>query len=422
MKKLIALLISVLLVALCVVGLVACNPNEGGSDAKFKYNINVWVGEGTKELTERLITKFNETNTYSIYFNASVKQLSESVAVGDITSKPESAPEIFCFAQDQIARLVSKDLLLQPSSSIADAVKAVNTQTAVAAASMGDTLYAYPLTEDNGYFLYYDKKYISEEQADSIEAIVAACQSQNKFFSFNIEGGWYAASFFYAKDVETNESLCKSEWTVNAQGRFTAHDDSFTSANGRIAVEGIKKVFACSRYRASASVDDFSASTGAAAVVSGIWDYENAKRILGDDLGIAQLPTFTANNGHTYRLASFLGSKLMGVTPQVGDTQKNSALSLLAQFLTNEQSQLARFEAFGWRPSVATAQEQDDVKAHIALIKLLATATVPQGQYPYDWWAAAETMVGSMKTAVSDDDITNAFNIYNGKLDGFING
>ena len=38
-----------------------------------------------------------------------------------------------------------------------------NLDEAVAAASVNDTLYAYPMTADNGYFLYYDKNYLTEE-------------------------------------------------------------------------------------------------------------------------------------------------------------------------------------------------------------------------------------------------------------------
>ena len=37
---------------------------------------------------------------------------------------------------------------------------------------MGGSLYAYPLTADNGYFLYYNKAYFSEEDIQSLERML----------------------------------------------------------------------------------------------------------------------------------------------------------------------------------------------------------------------------------------------------------
>ena len=415
MKKLIATLISLLLIAACVVGLVACNNDgEEGSDAKYKYDITVWVGEDTKALTEELITKFNKENDKSIWFNAKVQEMTESAASGDVLAKPASAPEIFCFAQDQIARLVNAKLLAAPSGNNVTEIKAVHSEAAVKAATVGNTVYAYPLTEDNGYFLYYDKSIISDEQAKTVEGIVKACEDNNKYFSFALSGGWYAASFFYATD-STGKSLCQSEWTVSDQGQFEGYVDTFNSANGMIAAKGMQKVLGSSRYLKNGKASDFNAATPAAAVVSGIWDYETAKNALKENLGVAKLPTFTVD-GQTYQLRSYLGSKLMGVTPQQDGT-KAAALSMLAQFLTNADSQLVRFNALGWRPSVKTAQQNADVVAHVALKALLETATVAQGQYPANWWAKVETLSNSIKSATSDFAIEEALGKYSGELD-----
>ena len=49
-----------------------------------------------------------------------------------------------------------------------------NLDEAVAAASVNDTLYAYPMTADNGYFLYYDKNYPTEEDVQTMDGLLAA--------------------------------------------------------------------------------------------------------------------------------------------------------------------------------------------------------------------------------------------------------
>ena len=417
MKKFITTLLSVLLIAICVVGLVSCDGDKEGANAKFKYNITVWVGEDTKAITEEMITKFNKENDKSIWFTAKVNEVTESKASGDVIKDLEGAPEIFCFAQDQLARLVFSQALDAPKTNAITNIKATHTESAVAAATVGDVIYAYPLTEDNGYFLYYDTRYITADQAGSIEGIMEACSASNKYFSFGLDGGWYDASFFYATD-SNGDSLCKSEWTVDAQGRFTAHDDTFNTDKGLIAAKGMQKVLQFSRYSKNGAASDFNASIPAAAVVSGIWDYETAKNALGNYLGIAKLPTFEVD-GQTYQLRSYLGSKLLGVSPQ-SDANKAAALSLLAQYLTNEESQLARFNKLGWGPSAKAALTNSDVASNAALIALKLTATIRQGQYPTDWWTKCEVLSTKIKAAQSESALTTALGQYENDLDSLL--
>ncbi|MCH5351134.1 MAG: extracellular solute-binding protein [Clostridiales bacterium] len=425
MKKVISTLLSALMLSGCVAGLAACDDTtkDDGIDAKYKYNITVWVGEGTEDLTKGLIKKFNDENTNSIYFNANVVRVTESKAAGDVLAKPASAPEIFCFAQDQIARLVNSGLLAAPSASIKNNIVASHSETAVAAATVGTTMYAYPLTEDNGYFLYYDTRLINAEQADSIETILEVCESTGTKLSFGLNGGWYVSSFFYAAGA-------KSEWTVDDQGRFTDYDDDFNSDKGFIAAKGMQKVLKSAAYSENGAASDFNAAIPAAAVISGIWDYNAAKNALskkdeegipdgkGDYLGIAKLPTYSVD-GETYRLKSYLGSKLLGVSPQK-DGNKAAALSILAQYLTNNESQLARYNAVGWGPSAKDAQNNDDVKANAALKALKETATVPQGQYPANWWANPEVLSASLAKATSDNAIRTALANYEESLSSLL--
>ena len=172
------------------------------------------------------------------------------------------------------------------------------------------------------------------------------------------------------------------------------------------AAKGLQKVMKHSSYLdingATGKASDFNAANPAAAVVSGIWDYSTAKNALGDNLGIAKLPTYEVD-GTPYQLKSFLGCKLLGVSPQKDDPNKAAALTLLAQYLTNENSQMARYKAFGWRPSTKSGQNDADVKADVALSALMETATVPQGQYPADWWTKVKVLSGSIKTAAAGD-------------------
>lgn len=47
---------------------------------------------------------------------------------------------------------------------------------AIDAATVDDTLYAYPMTADNGYFLYYNKKYLSDSDVKTLDGILKVAE------------------------------------------------------------------------------------------------------------------------------------------------------------------------------------------------------------------------------------------------------
>lgn len=403
-KRFLVFLLSAAMILPVMGSLAACGERDDGST----YNITVWVGEKTDTLTKQQIERFNETNEFGIKFKATVEIASESKAMGDAISTPGSCADIFCVAQDTLARGVHSKLLQTLSSSSVDAIKANCDEGSIAAATIGNTIRAFPMTADNGYFMYYDKRYVSEDHIGSLEDIIADCVKAGKNFSMNLTedgGSWYAASFFYATG-------CKSEWTTDENGNFTAYDDTFDSEEGVIALQGMQKLLQSSCYHASAEVSDFSAKIPSAVVVSGIWNYNAAKTALGDNLGIAALPSFTVD-GTSYQMVSYLGRKLMCVKPQ-SDPYRASYLQKLAMFLTSKECQLERFNLVGWGPSDKEAAKEATSEA---LTVLANEKTTVQGQYPTTWWANVDLLVGSAKTSTTDAaTLGGLLQDYSGKL------
>ena len=99
----------------------------------------------------------------------------------------DAGADIFCFAQDQFARGVQGGALAILGKAAAATVQESNSAGSVAAVTAGDELYAYPLTADNGYFMYYDKTVIQESSVGSLEAIIADCVAADKNFSFELK-------------------------------------------------------------------------------------------------------------------------------------------------------------------------------------------------------------------------------------------
>ena len=424
MKKIIALLLALVM----VFAMVACGKDEPAgpagpadespaptsntnpSDALAgTYDITMWVSEleGVADLFQQQIDAFEAANP-GIVINAAIEGVTEADAGSKVVADVASAPDIYCFAQDQLARLVQAAALAAPGKGATETIKANNDAGSVAAGSVAGTLYAYPMTSDNGYYMYYDTSIISEADAESLEAIIAACEKNNVKFRYALENAWYTASFFFATG-------CHSNWTMDAEGNFNAVDDTFNSAEGLAAMKGMEKLAKSPAYDSNADI-----FTDAGVVITGIWNANAAADHFGANMGATDLPSFEVD-GKSYHLGSYTGNKLMGVKPQA-DAKKAAVLSLLAQYLTNEECQLQRYEKYQWGPSNKNAQSSEAVQSNASLAALAKQGEygVPQGQIHGSWWDIAKVLGADAKAAGSEADLQAALDNYTAAITGVL--
>ena len=428
MKKVLALILALVMVfALCACGSSApaastepaagsteSAPAASGSELAGTYDITVWVADAIVDLTKQQIADFNASNTDGITFNATVEAVGENDAATKMITDVEAGGDIFCFAQDQFARLVQAGALAKLGVAAADAVRSNNDSSAVTAATAGSELYAYPLTADNGYFMYYDKSVIPEEDVGSLEKLIADCEAAQKYFSMENEtSAWYIASWFFGTG-------CVSEWETDSDGAFVSIKDTFNSPEGLIAVKGMKKLLDSDFYLSSSDGAGF--DSGCAVVVTGTWAYDTIHGILGDNLGAAALPSFEVD-GQSYHMGSFSGCKLLGVKPQT-DAVKAAALHKLAQYLTGEQGQIERFNFTGsWGPSNLVAQGNEAVQANVALAALQAQNAYAQvqGQIHGAWWDIAKVIGTDVKNATDEAGLQQALDNYTAAISAVFN-
>lgn len=397
----------------------ATSTSQSGTLPAGKYSITMWGSEteGVPDLFKKQVADFANANP-GIEIELTYEEVSEANAASKVLQSVDEAADIYCFAQDQSSDLVLGNALNKLGAGVSAQVKANNDAGSVAAVTFGDDLYAYPMTSDNGYFMYYDKTVVDEDIVDNMEEIVKACEASGTTFAMETStSAWYIASFFFGTG-------CVSEWTTNTEGDFVGVADDFNSAKGLVAMRGMQRLVKSSAYVSSSNAkEQFAAAIPAAVVVSGTWDYNNAVEALGDNLGVAELPKFTID-GQKYHLGSFSGNKLMGVKPQT-DSNKLAVCHALANYLTGEKCQLERFNVAAWGPSNLKAAQDQSVQANPALAALLAQAPYarPQGAIPGAWWDFAKTL-GSVAAAAGLDDtaaLQAGLNSYQESLEAVIN-
>lgn len=392
MKKLAALLI-----ALCMVFALAVPACAAGDKT-----LKVWVADAVVDFTKAQIETFMAAHPEYADYAVTVEPVGEGDAASNILTDVEAGADIFGFPQDQLSRLVAADALIELSDENAAIVAAENDAGSVSAAKMGDLTYAYPLTSDNGYFLYYDKSVVTDPS--TLEGIIEQCGAAGKNFYMDIQSGWYDVAFFFGTGAQ-----CYYDY--DTEGLVTGCTCDYSSDKGLAAMKAMVEM-AKSKGKGYEQTPDGAAALfnpdggTAGALVSGTWDYATVKDFLGDNFGAAKMPTFTVD-GQTYQMSGFGGFKLVGVKPQT-DSDKLTFCHLVADYITSEEMQLARFEEKGWGPSNLNAQKSDEVQANEALAALAEQlAFCPgQGQYPGAYWdltTAFGTDINSGKYADADD-------------------
>lgn len=359
--------------------------------------LKVWVPDAVKTFTETKIKEFQDANPEYAGYAVTVEAVGEGDAAGNMITDVEGGADIYNFAQDQLARLVSAGALSPVTGDNATFVTEQNDAGAAGAATMAGTVFAYPLTSDNGYFLYYDKSVVTDPT--SLDKIVADCEAAGKSFYMEINSGWYQPAFFFGNG-------CTLTYETDDMGNFTTCNTDYASDKGVAALKAIIELHKSSAFVNGSSL---STATNVGAIVDGTWDSSAAKELFGDNYACAKLPTFNAG-GTEVQLSGFGGFKLLGVKPQT-DANKLAVCQAIAKYLSSEEVQLARYAEAGWGPSNKAAQQSADVQADEALSALAEQLafTIPQGQYPNDYWTLATSLGDSVIAGeydnASDEDL-----------------
>ena len=374
MKKFLAM---VLALAMMLTMVASCAMAE-------EVSLRVWVGDNNDiEWINTVIANFQAANpdkTYKIEVGVQTEGDCSKVVLTD----PTAAADVFTFADDQFNSLYNAGALQQVVID-PEAVIAANTPESVAAATGVDgNLYAYPATADNGYFMFYNKEYFTEEDVQTLDGMMAKAAEAGKKVGFPMSDAWYFYSFFKGAGLE----MTVSEDGVTNICNWNATDTPITGVQ---VVEALLAVTSNPGFM-EADSDPFVAGVKDGTIIAGVsgtWNANTAAEVWGDNYAATKLPTFTVN-GEQVQMSSFAGFKLVGVnsySENVGDAMD------FAAFMTNEESQALRFEMRSQGPSNINAAASDAVQANPAIAALAAQSAYADVQrVGQAYWDAAAAL------------------------------
>lgn len=330
-----------------------------------KVTLNVWVEEDSQEMVAQMVENFKQKYAGQADFEINLTIQSEATAKDTMLGDIHSAADVFSFPDDQLNSLVAAGALVPVPD--AEEISSANLAESVEAASYNGTLYAYPMTADNGYFMYYDKNYFTDEDIKTLDGMLAVAQAAGKQISMDFTSGWYLYSFF---------GLTGLEFGLNEDGvtNYCNWNSTEGSIKGTDIVQALYQITSNPAF-ISQGADDFITGVkegNVIAGISGVWDAMEIKEAWGADYGAVKLPTYTCA-GQQVQMSSFTGYKMMGVNYY---SEHKEWACKLADWLTNEENQTIRFEQRNQGPSNINAAASDEVSKVPAI-----AAIIDQGQY-----------------------------------------
>ena len=298
----------------------------------------------------------------------------EGDAKTTVTGDVEASADVYMLANDNIPELVSAGALSELGGDYLDYVNTTNAESIATSVTYNDAVYAFPFTS-NTWFMYYDKSVFSEEDIKSLDTML----SKGKV-SFPLSNSWYIQAFYAA-----NGCTLFGDGTDEAAGIDFGGDKSVAATDYLVDLAANPNFIDDADGAGIAGLRDGSVN----AIFSGTWDATSAEEALGENMGVAALPTANIG-GAEGTLKSFMGSKAIGVNPHAEDQEVAMAL---AAYLAGEEAQSTHYEMRNILPTNTNINVSDDAIAEAVANVMKNTSVVqPMVSKMSNYWLPAENM------------------------------
>ena len=369
--------------------------------------LKVWVPEEEKEITQQMADSFAAAHPeYNFSVELAIMGIDEANA--QLKTDADSAADVFQLASGGVPELQKMGLLLPIGYDEAN-LRQLYAENAITAVTAEDGLiYAVPFTP-NTFFMYYDNTLLDESDVATLEGIMAKETADNVYnFYFESAGGWKLGCYYYGAGLSI----------FGPNGDDQAAGCDWNSETGIAVTEYLIDLInnpKCA-YDGEISVSELIAEHRLGAWFDGSWNYDLYKDILGDDLGLAVIPTFNFD-GTDRQLLGFYGSKCIGVNAH---SQNTAAAVAFATYLGNEENQLLRYELSAQIPAHEAAGNSETVQADplaAVIVEEANTASIMQPVatvFSAKYWNYANTIPTEIRSGVLNKDNVQE------KMDAFV--
>jgi arabinogalactan oligomer/maltooligosaccharide transport system substrate-binding protein len=310
--------------------------------------LTVWESKEERPFTEEIAKQFTAK------YNVPVK-IEEVPGPDQVTKLTQDGPsglaaDVINIPHDNLGKAASASLVL-PNDIFTEQTKAENTEASIVGSTFDGELYGYPRAAET-YALYYNKSLVKEAPKSFDDVLTFSKtftdKSKNKYGIM-----WEVGNLYY------NYLFIASTGGYLFGDNGTNKDDIGLNTDG--AVQGLT-AFAKLREALPIKSGDINAdikrslfnSGDVAMDITGPWELAGYKEALGDNLGIAPVPTVDGKTAIT-----FSGIKIYAVN---SFSQYPNAAKLYAHFATTKDAQLLLNKMIGSVPTNKEALEDPQIK------------------------------------------------------------
>jgi arabinogalactan oligomer / maltooligosaccharide transport system substrate-binding protein len=314
---------------------------------------------------------FNATSRYQQSFpqynvEFEIASVSEVELKGFLTLDIPGGADVFSFLDDQLPGLVRAGALAKVQQFKEDVTNR-NVAWTVDVSSFEDELYAYPYTADNGIYMFYDKRYISESEMGSLDTILAKAKSLETKVNIDQMGGWGMTMWFIPENTLSWDGDTQVI-TWNSENGIQAAEAMLSYYASNLIIDSNQLIPTLFLENNAGKIEN-----GIIAAVSGYWQAPDIERILGDNMGTIKMPTYQNPDGEVHQFGSMVGARLVGVN---SFSQRPEKAHHFANWLTSEVNQTIKAKDLKIAPS-NLASLQDPLIQSIGPIQALAS----QGEF-----------------------------------------
>lgn len=420
---------SILCTLMCLVSLgslASCGPKTSGSTDTSKPDPTpakkeTLVLSGAEDQKTFVMGKANEylkaqklDSKYELTYTAHGEDKIDS-EVADWTA--ETAPDLYSFSCDKSTPLAAAGALATVPDEYAEQMKKTLSETSYASATFNGDLVGYAYTASNGYFTYYDSSLhgidaiVHDNKAgnivDNIEDWLKYCEDNGKKFAYNLKEAFYTVGA-----LVTFGATFKVEYTRDGAVKKVTSD--FASEKGMKAAKMMLKIM---KSPALVYTQDAPGVNNVAFCVNGAWALSNDSEGNKSAYTDAKVKTTTLPNatidGEKKHIRSFAGTKLYGVNPSKssGNSDRLNVLHGIANYLTSDDVQSARFDESQQAPSSKKVSAMDKVTGNAAVSALANQSAdgIAQANLPGNIWSAPATFATwafeNATNEVTDEDL-----------------
>lgn len=328
--------------------LTGCGGTENAQQTAEKVRLMVWSpsedqsqssGQWLQTCCERFAELHPEWDITFVYGVAD-----EASAATAVAQDPEASADVFLYANDTLTTMTDAKALAKFGGKYADELKATNSETLLDSLTMDGYIYGVPFTT-NTWYMYYDKRVFSEEDVKSLDAML-----EKGVVSFPFVNSWYLPAFYFGNGC-----------TLFGDGTQEELGADFGGENAVEVTEYLVNLAANPNFKIDQDGSGLAGLRDGSihAIFSGSWDAAAVREILGENMGVAALPTYTLN-GEEKQMYSYAGSKAIGVNTS---TDYMVQAVELAMYLGSAEAQQLHYELRGVIPCNTELNEDPAIAA-----------------------------------------------------------